>query len=155
MDEYREKLKLTNRITAVCACVLYLVCALGAMAEAGMIPLNPLVGDPHWQSRWRGFLSGATMGIASLMLYFCVRTAAALKDDKKLRKLYIKAHDEREIQLVTAARSAAMQTGLLVGIVAVIVAGYFSIAICLTILACLLALCLLMYGFYFYYRRKY
>lgn len=155
MENYKEKLKVQNRITAFCILVLVLISALGFLAEAGVIPLDPLAGDEHWQSGWRGFLSGATMGIAGCMIFFLWRSRKALKDEKALKQLYIKEHDERSIQIWTAARASAMRTFLLAGMVAAIVAGYFSIAVSVTILACILANSLLGLGFKVYYSKKF
>ena len=73
----------------------------------------------------------------------------------KLKKLYVKEHDERMAQIYIYARSAGMQMFLLLGLVAIIVAGYFSIAVSLTILGCVLAGSFLSAGFKFYYQKKF
>ena len=49
----------------------------------------------------------------------------------------VKEHDERTIQIITLARNTAMQILLLGGLVASVIAGYFSITVSLTILACI------------------
>lgn len=155
MEQYKEKLKIQNIITAVCCVVLALVSLLGFAAEMGLVELTPVTGDSHWQSQWRGFLSGASMGVLGCMVFYLIRSIRALKDEKKLKALYIKENDERMIQIVTAAKASAMQTSLLVGLAACIVAGYFSMAVSITILACTLALALVGAGFKIYYSRKF
>ena len=50
-------------------------------------------------------------------------------------KLYIKENDERTIQIWTAARARAMQTFMILGLVSGLIAGYFSMVICITIIA--------------------
>jgi len=70
------------------------------------------------------------------MLVGLVRNNRALKDEKKLKKLYVKEHDERTVQIVTLARNSAMQILLWIGLVATVIAGYFSITVSITILAC-------------------
>lgn len=154
MENFKEKLKIQNFALAFGSLVLLAFCILGFAAEAGLVTLTP-AGDSHWQSQWRGFLSGASMGILVLMLFGLVRNLLALKNEKKLKKLYIKENDERTIQVWTAARAAGCQVFLILGLVAVIVAGYFSSVVSLTILACVLALSLVCIGFKFYYFNKY
>ena len=63
----------------------------------------------------------------------------------------MKKHDERTIQIVTLARNTAMQILLIGGLVAVVIAGYFSITVSLTILACIFVssiTSLLLVGYY-------
>jgi hypothetical protein len=155
MELYKEKLKLENRILAVIAAILALFTVLSIAAEAGLIALSPIAGDSHWQSQWRGFICGASMGILGLILFGLVRNSQALKDEQKLKKLYIKEHDERTIQIWTAARAEAMRLFLLIGLAAAIIAGYFSITVSLTILACIVSLSLLGLGFKVYYSKKF
>ena len=68
METYREKLKLQNVVFAIGCVVLALFSVLGFLGEAGVVKLAPSVGDGHWQSRWRGFISGASFGILVLLL---------------------------------------------------------------------------------------
>ena len=114
-----------------------------------------MVGDSHWQSRWRGFITGASMGILVYMLIGLVRSLLALKDEKKLKKLYVEGNDERQVKIWTSARAAAMQLTTALGLVAVIVAGYFSITVSVTILACLWVLVLTGVIFKIYYSKKF
>ena len=138
MEQYKDKLKLQNIATALCCVLLAFFTVLGFLGELGIVSLSPVAGDSHWQSRWRGFISGASFGILALMLFFLVRNLRAMKDEKKLRQLYIRENDERSIQIWTAARAASMQIFLMAGLVACIIAGYFSVTVCITILICVL-----------------
>lgn len=155
METYREKLKIQNIVLGLACLILTAFCILGFAAETGLVELAPVTGDSHWQSEWRGFLSGVSMGLLALMLLGLVRNLLALKDEKKLKKLYIKEHDERTIQVQTAAKATGCQVFLILGLVAVIVFGYFSITISLTILACTLCLSVTCALFKLYYFRKY
>ena len=155
MEKYKEKLKLQNLFLAAACVILALFCVLGFAAEAGLVSLTPVAGDSHWQSQWRGFVSGASMGVLALMLFGLVRNLLALKDEKKLKKLYIKENDERTIQVWTCARAAGCQAFLLLGLVAAIVAGYFSVTVSLSILACVLSAAVLSLCFKLYYYNKF
>lgn len=155
MEQYREKLRISIIITAIACIALAAFTLLGFAAEAGWVSLTPISGDSHWHSRWRGFISGASFGILALMIFGLIRNIRALMDEKKLKKLYVKEHDERQIQIYTAARAAATQTFLLVGIVAGIIAGYFSMSVGITIIACVFIHSLIAMGFKIYYSKKY
>lgn len=155
METYREKLKIQNVSLAVACVILAVFCVLGFLGEAGIVNLTPAAGDSHWQSQWRGFISGASLGILALLLFGLIRNLLALRDENKLKKLYIKESDERQAQICTLAMSAAMRASLVLGLVAVIVAGYFSVTVSLTLLASLFAVSLVTIGFKLYFMRKY
>ncbi len=155
MENYREKIKIDNIVMAIAACTLALFSALAALAEAELVPFFvPVAGDSHWQSMWRGFISGASLSLLAFLIIGLVHNIMALKDEKKLKKLYIKNHDERAIQIWICARAAGMQTFLLLGLVAIIVSGYFSITVSVTILACVLCSSLISVLFKLYYSKK-
>lgn len=155
MENYRKTLKKQNCVLAVCITILTFFSALGFAAEAGLVELTPSAGDSHWQSQWRGFMSGASMGILGLMLFGLIRNLIAMKDEKKLRKLYNQMHDERAIQLFHNARSTAMSVFLIAGLIAVIVTGYFNVTVSITILVCVLFCSITSMGFKLYYDKKY
>ena len=155
MEEFREKLKLDNIILAVCAFLLAAFGILAICAEVGIIPVfNPVGGDSHWQSMWRGFISGAACALLFFMIFGLVQNFRALKDEKQLKKLYIKSHDERCIKIWGSARAAAYQTFLILGLVAMVVSGYFSMTVSITILACIWVASVLGLLFKVYYNRK-
>lgn len=155
MKNFREKLKVDNTITIIACAVLLLFSALSIAGEAGLLPFfSPAAGDSHWQSQWRGFILGASTGVLALMLFSLIRNLQALRNEEKLKKLYIKCNDERTIQVQTSAQAAALRTALILGIVAVVVAGYFSVTVSITILACVLFTSLVTVGFKLYYHKK-
>lgn len=155
MKQYRNKLKKQNIVMTVCSLVLLIFSLLGFAAEAGLVSLIPTAGDSHWQSTWRGFMSGASMGMLGLMVFGLIRNLRALKNEKRLKKLYVQTHDERAVQLFHNARSAAMSVFLIVGLIAVILTGYFSSTVSITILVCVLFCSVLSLCFKLYYDKKY
>ena len=155
MNEFRDKLKLQNLGIGICCFALAAFCFLAAAGEAGLISfMQPAVEDSHWQSMWRGFITGASTGILIVLIAFLVRNIIALCDEQKLKKLYVKATDEREIQIWTSARATAMQIFLIGGIVAGIIAGYFNITVCITIIACIFVHSVIGFLCMIYYRIK-
>lgn len=156
METFREKLKIQNIIIGIGSCVLAVFFLLSAAGEAGLLPLfAPAVEDSRWQSMWRGFLSGAAIALLAMMLFGLIRNLRALQDEKALKKLYIRENDERAIRVWTSARAAACQTFLILGLVAIIVAGYFNIVVSLTILACVLSCSFIGLFFKIYYSQKF
>ena len=137
LEQFRDKIKLDNLTIAFSCFILAIFSFLAAMGEAGIIPFfTSKGGDSHWQSMWQGFISGGTLGIIIVMVFFLVRNIRALNDEKLLKKLYIKENDERQIQIWKDARARAMQTFMILGLVAGLIAGYFSMVVCITIIAC-------------------
>ena len=155
MNEYKEKLKVSQRIYTVAAVFLMSFSILFLLSECGVINIAPVTGDSHWQSMWRGLISGAGVSIAAFMLVGIIRISKALRNEKALKKLYIQDHDERQLQIWTAARATAMQIFLIGGLVAGVVAGYFSMTVSITILACVFIQSLLGGSCKLYYSRKY
>lgn len=129
--------------------------ALNIAAECGIVPFGPSVGDSHWQARWRGFCTGASFGILALLIYGLIANLRALKNDRQLKKLFIKEHDERTQKICTVARSSGAQVFLIFGLIAIIIAGYFSVTVSITIMACVLCLSLICVFLKLYYGRKY
>ena len=137
MEQYRDKLKIQNLLIAIGCLVLAAFAFLNALNEAGVISfLPPIDGDSHHQSMWRGFLFGASCGMLGFFIFGLIRNIRALRDDEILKKQYIKDTDERQIKIWTAARALSMQIFVLGGLVAGIIAAYFSLAVGITIIAC-------------------
>lgn len=156
LTEYRKKLKLENAAITVCCGVLIIFFALSARAEAGQMPgFAAAAGDSRWQSAWHGFVAGASIGLLALLIIGLVRNARALTNEAALKKLYVKTHDERSIQIWTSARALSMQIFLLLGLVAIVVAGYFSATVSITLLCCVLAHSLIGLCCKLYYSKKF
>lgn len=155
MEQYKDKLKVAQRIYTIAAAVLMVFSVLFLLSECGVVNITPQAGDSHWQSRWRGFVSGASCGIAIFMLVGILRISKALRNENALKKLYVQEHDERQIQIWTAARATSMQIFLIIGLVSGIVAGYFNMTVSITILACVFIHSLLGGACKLYYSRKF
>ena len=155
MELFREKLKIQNLAIGMCCFILAFFSFLAAAGEAGIIGfMQPAVNNSHWRSMWRGVVTGMSVGILIVMIAFLIRNILALKDEKRLKKLYVETYDEREIQIWTAARSTAMQLFLMVGMVAAIVAGYFSMTVSITIIVCMFLQSITGFFCMLYYRLK-
>lgn len=155
MEQYREKAKTARKIYIITVLVLAAFILLFLMSQAGVVNINPITGDSHWQSRWRGMVTGAAGGIIGSLLASIRRINKALRDEKELKKLYVEENDERQKQIWTSARALSMQIFLMGGLVAAIVAGYFNVTVSITILACVVIHSLLGAACKLYYSKKF
>ena len=138
MEQYKEKLKLTNIFLSVGCVILAVFAILAVGSELGWFHiLHPATSDEHWKSTWYGYIFGSTIGVFAVLLAGLIRNIRALKDESKLKKLFVEAHDERNIQVQTLARNTAMQILLCLGLVATIISGYFSVTVSITIFVCI------------------
>lgn len=155
MEQYKLKLKSTQRVLALATLILAAFSILFLLSECGIVNITPNTGDIHWQSMWRGIICGASCGLAILMLAWTIRISKALHNDKELKTLYVEANDERQLQIYTSARATAMQFFLIGGLVAGVVAGYFNMSVSITILACVVVHSLLGAVCKLYYSKKF
>lgn len=154
MEQFQKKLHFENIILLVVCIILIGFMALAFAGEAGVVPLSPVSGDGQWPSRWRGFCAGVAGGLLALMVVGLVRNLRALKSQERLKKLYIRQNDEREWEIYTKALAAAMRLCLLLGVVAVVVVGYFNATAGMTLLAAIVCVSWICLGFKFYFRPK-
>lgn len=154
MEQYKKKLMAQNKQTLIAIVIWFVLCILGIVCEVGGF-LTPVTGDSHWASKWHGIISGASFAFLVLMIGYLVRGLQAVKDEKALKKAYIEETDERNIQITTAAQASSMKTFLMLGLAAGIVAGYFSMTVSVTILACVVIHSLIGIGFKVYYCKKF
>ncbi len=155
MEEYKKNLMLQRTLSVVGSLILaaFVIIASGSeLADASFF--NSTVENEHFASMWRGFLTGASCGLMALLIINLLRIRKAMRSEEELRKLYIKDHDERTIQIWTKARAVSTQISLLGGLVSGVVAGYFSMTVSITIIACTVAHSLVTVCAKIYYNAK-
>ena len=150
MKECKEKLRMNLYINIAAVVILLAVQILGFARI-----IRPVAADEHWADMWNGFITGAAFGIMAIFVVGIIMALRALRDEKQLKRLYIKENDEREKQIVTAARSAGAQLFMVTGLVAGIIAGYFSVTASVAIIACAFINSLMCAGFKLYYAKKF
>lgn len=142
MEEFRKKVRKRSIIYSVLCCfslIIYLV-------------LKFLTKDTSDFSQ--GLAMGVWIGLEIVAVVNVTRMSAALKDEKKLKEMYIRETDERnlEIQRLTAQKSYTIST---TGIaVAAIVAGFFDFRICIALCFSLLFSSLVTLIVNAYYNKK-
>lgn len=91
------------------------------------------------------FFQGVMVGFALVLLAYVGSCSAALKNEDKLRKLYIKETDERTILIMRKSHSAALTISVLTLLLGTFVACFYNRVVTWT-LFCVLCLVLLVTG---------
>lgn len=150
MEEYRKRLKNQNIIFAIGAIALI---AVQTVAFSGII--NPVVlSNSRWADFWNGFYAGVSMGVTFIFILRFVKNLMAMRNEKTLKKLYVKEHDERKQEICEKGKSAGASACVICMLAAGVIGGYFNITVLLTCVACTVALSLFMIGGKIYYNNK-
>ena len=149
MEEYRNKLKIQNVFFSVCSAVLI---AVQILAHSGVI--DPVNSGKSWADFWNGFIAGVALGVTAIMIFGLIKNLIALKNNKQLKKLYVKENDERKKEICTKGKSAGATAYLCCMIAAAIICGYFNVIVCITCIICTFVQSLFMVGGKLYYNRK-
>ncbi|MCM1328577.1 MAG: hypothetical protein NC253_03975 [Ruminococcus sp.] len=147
MEDFRKQAKKTIKIwTALIIAAIILRIGLGAAVWANVIPKDGVNYN---------FSDGFCAGLIVLMAVNISRYTAALKDDEKLKKLYITETDERSRLIYEKSNSSSFRTVIVLLGLSAMVASFISETVFFTLLAVILAIAFIQAGFSFYYRRKY
>jgi len=102
-----------------------------------------------------GFNFGIVCGFMITAIFYIYRNVKALKDDEKLKKLYIAETDERNLLILQKSGSVGLNVitiGLLIG---ASVSIYFNEMVFFTLLGACLFVSLVRLVFKLYYHKKY
>ena len=149
MEIYRSKLKTQNILYGIGALALL---AIQILAYTGVVP--PVGSDERWHSFYNGFIAGAAFCVMALFLVGLIMNLRALRNEKAMKKQYIKENDERSRQIALMGKSTGATIFTLLLVPAAIILGYFNVTVFVSCIGCVLALCLLMAGSKLYYSRK-
>lgn len=119
LDEFRNTLKLRLRLAMLYNAVMIVFMGTGNY-------LHEQFNAPDFAI---GFAIGIFIGLEFLIVTFMVRWRAALKDDTKLKAIYIKENDERKQYIMTKIGS----TGLNLVVGGLVLGALFSCFINMTV----------------------
>lgn len=148
LEHYKKVLRLQNGLFGAGVLAMLALMALGALQV-----IVPAGGDGSWKDAWNGFISGCTTSLALVMAAGIFRNVRALRDGERLRKLYIKTHDERTREIFQRAGSLSYWFDAFGMLVAAVVAGYFNPAAALACLGCTMYVCLVRLALKLYYHQ--
>lgn len=101
------------------------------------------------------FRSGVCAGITTIMAINTVRYSAALKNDEKLKKLYIAETDERTRLIYEKTNSSSFRALVIVLGLSAMVSSFYSDTVFYTLIAVIFVITFIQAIFSFYYRRKF
>lgn len=153
MESYRRKLKIQNifSLAGMVIALALIVLVNVYLPRAGYVLPS---ADARWRGFWNGFISGVSSAFILLTLMGLVKNIQALRDEKKLRAMYIKEHDERTREIWYRSAANAYWFEAMGMLLAAVVAGYFSPIAFLCIAGCLIYICVIRLVLKAYYSKK-
>ncbi|WP_026497006.1 hypothetical protein [Butyrivibrio sp. WCD3002] len=155
MDKRVEKMRetITNRNKAL----LGLICLTNAfgliMRRDSVVALAKTQAQGDFV---QGFVTGVVIAMDLLLVALLVKNYAALKDEKKLARLYNEMNDEREIKIEALAGKAALKFGtVLAALLSIVVAVFVSTEAALSIIGALSIMAVIKVISRVYYTRTY
>lgn len=145
MDKFKEKIRyriLFLLITLFSFIAIYLILFLNQ--DNLLKPSNEIIG----------FHGGALSSFSVLLILNIFKNIKAMKDENKLKKLYIEENDERAIMIMQKTGAVGINICILGFAIATIIAGYFNRIAFFTLLGSTLFVSLIKGLFKIYYHRK-
>lgn len=142
MDNFRKKVEWRFKLyTTLCLCGLALYFMLTFLTK-------------NASDFAQGISMGVFVGMEVVAIYNLARTYAALHNEEKLKQMYIKETDERNIAIQKETSQKGLTISTMGTSIAAIVAGFFDEKICFSLVAVLLFSALMTIIVNAYYNRK-
>lgn len=142
MEDFKKKIKFRFQL-----CTMY--CCSGSVL---FIVLNRLFDNISDFSC--GMLSGMMVAIDMLALFLMVKYLVLLRNEDKLKAEYIKSTDERNITISKETMRTASVISLMLTAIAILVSGFFSKVVAITLFAELTVSTLITVIVNAYYKKK-
>ena len=142
MEEFKKKLKFRFQL-----CTMY-TCS-GTMLYFLLQRLTENVPDFS-----KGMLTGLLVGGDLLAVFYMIRCFVILQDEKKLKEAYIKSADERNKEISKETMRTASVISLMCTGLAIIVTGFFSKTVSITLFIDMTAGALITVLVNLYYNKK-
>ncbi len=150
MEEFRNQIRKTLNIYRA-----VLIAAIIILIVLNIAEITAMSGEKDTKDLSNGFGTGMCASIITLMIINFCRYSAALKNDEKLKKLYILQTDERERLIYEKSNSSSFRAVIILLGFTAMIASFFSKTIFYTVVAIIIAIAFIQAAFRFYYRRKY
>lgn len=147
--KYKKSLKIQLVINAVTAAIIAAFIVL-SITEV----ITPVVLNERWADMWNGFICGVSTAGAAILVIGIIRNVRALKNEKALKQMYIKEHDERALEICHRSGHTSYWFDALGLMLGVIIGGFFSPVVSITCLGCLLYICIVRGVLKVYYSKK-
>lgn len=126
MKEFRERLERNTKIFAIICCLFPTALLIAKFASKSANDFS------------QGTALGACVGSMVVVIYYLVRNFTALRDEEKLKKLYIEQSDERNIEISKETLRISSTICVVLTGLASIIAGFINIVVSMTLAAALI-----------------
>lgn len=150
IEKMREELK--HRNLAALAAVL-LSSALVTIVRRPSIAA--LAANQAHLDFMQGFVTGMGIALDIVFLFVIAKNNAAMKDEKKLTRLYNEIHDERMMKIEALAGKAAIKISAISMVFLALIASFRSVECAIAILAALSVMAVIKVACRLYYTRTY
>lgn len=99
--------------------------AMIGMMSSGMLD-HAYASNPHYGDFMHGFVLGIALVLEIYAVFGISRNLKAMKDDKKLARLYNEIHDERNEQIQALAGKTGIQIAMILTLAAAIIISPYS-----------------------------
>ncbi len=102
-----------------------------------------------------GFVTGMCIALDIVFLFVIAKNNAAMKDDKKLTRLYNEIHDERMMKIEALAGKSAVKISAISMVFLALIASFRSVECAIAIIAALSVMAVIKVVCRLYYTRTY
>ncbi len=149
MERYRQTIKNRSRALGGYSFLVVL------LIWVGFRQLGAGSENLHVREFIAGYNLGFCIGLELVVIFWIVRYTRALRDDKLLKKFYIKEKDERLIWIRERSGGISITITLAGLALGTIMAGYFNEVVFFTLLGAFFFVALVGASLKLYYRNKY
>ena len=103
---------------------------------------------------YSGLLAGGVCGMLPITIGCCVRFSNALKDEKKLKEMYIQQTDERNKEIIKETMQTSFFIAFFVTVLAILISAAFSKTVAMTLEISIVVYSLIFAGVSVYYNKK-
>lgn len=134
--------------------IIILVSSLAILIPSSAI-YTPSGLTSHEIDFLQGFVFGICMSIDIFCIYYIIYYYRTYNSDAKLKKLYIKEHDERELTIQKESGYKILSNLSLMLLAIALISGYFNFTVFITIICIVLTIALYRNILYAHYSKKY
>lgn len=149
MEHYRDSLKPQTIMQATGAAILLV---FNVLSISGIISPSPAANT--WNAVWTGFISGASAAALLFLLVGMIMNIQAMKNEEKLKKMFIKANDERTMEICYRSAHTSYWPDVIGLLLGAVISGYFNPVISVTCIGCLMYICIVRVILKLSYSRK-
>ena len=146
MEKFKKNIKQKFIVCTIAYSVMFSAALILSMLTAFEI-LIPVTGDAAF--------CGGLIGGGAVMLSHALNYRKGLKNEEKLKELYIKDTDERSVIIFKSTYSLASYLLVILMLIAAIIFAYINSVICYTLLTVLIVFAILISISSLYYNKKY